>query len=84
MIQTLAIDRPNRKMNIGEKLSAQFHFDDLQGQRKFRILTVFTLKLFMEKNYLCQLKALINSFKIYSKHFLENHNVKRYGQKYGF
>ena len=38
----------------------------------------------MEKNYLCQLKVLINSCNFYLKHFLKIHFIKRYGQKYGF
>ena len=41
-------------------------------------------KLFMEKSSLCQLKALINSFNVYLKHFSKNHSIRHYGQKYGF
>ena len=38
----------------------------------------------MEKNYLSQLKALINSFNFYLKHFLEKPLYKMLWPKYGF
>ena len=39
----------------------------------------------MEKSYLCQLKALINSFNFFLKHSLKKAlYIKRCSQKYGF
>ena len=58
-----------------KKLSAEIHFENLQGAAKNpifeRFWRHFTKKWFMEKSCLRELKALINSFTFYPKRFLK-------------